>query len=173
MCTPGKDVRQNERKVRAAAHNDEGAHERRERGAVAHVDGAEHGVDYRAGERRVERVLLRTVHAANPAAEGCGVVAAQCPQHAAGCNVGTNVCAEGGQVDDDEKAQRTGEGVCGLAVEFGEGEGPGVVEERVEVVDAVEDGDHVEEGGQKANDVLCEDGFGDVDARLRYFFRKM
>jgi hypothetical protein len=33
-----------------------------------------------------------------------------------------------------------------LAVEFGEGKGPGVGEEGVEVVDGVEDGDEVEEG---------------------------
>lgn len=52
--------------------------------------------------------------------------------------------------------------VCGLAVEFGEGEGPRVVEEGVEVVYAVEDGDDVEEGSREAHDVLREDGFGDV-----------
>jgi hypothetical protein len=73
-------------------------------------------------------------------------------------------------VDDDEQAEGAGEGVCALAVEFGEGEGPGVAEERVEIVDGVEDGDYVEEGGEEADDVLGEDGFGDVDARFRDLF---
>lgn len=111
--------------------------------------------------------------ASDPAAEGRGVVAAQGPQHAPGRDVGTDVGAEGGQVDDDEEAKRAGEGVCGLAVELSEGKGPGVAEERVEIVDAVEDGDYVEKGGQEADNVLRENRFGNVDTRLGDFFRKM
>jgi hypothetical protein len=60
-----------------------------------------------------------------------------------------------------------------LAVEFGEGEGPGVFEERVEVVDRVEDGYKVEEGGYETDGVLGEDGFGDVGAWLGEFFSEM
>lgn len=41
-----------------------------------------------------------------------------------------------------------------LTVEFGEGEGPGVGEEGVEVVDGVEDGYDVEEGCGEADGVL-------------------
>jgi hypothetical protein len=73
-------------------------------------------------------------------------------------------------VNNDEEAEGAGDGVCGLAVKLGEWEGPGVREEGVEVVDAVEDGDDVEEGGEEADDVLCEDGFGDVDAWFGDFF---
>ena len=60
-----------------------------------------------------------------------------------------------------------------MTVEFGEGEGPGIAEERGQVVDAVENGDDVEEGGQEAYNILCEDGFGDVDAWFGDFFREM
>lgn len=63
--------------------------------------------------------------------------------------------------------------ICGLAVEFCEGEGPGVAEERVEIVDGVEDCYYVEEGGQTADDVLCEDRFGDVDSGSGDLFREM
>mgnify|MGYP004519396487 CR=1 FL=1 len=76
-------------------------------------------------------------------------------------------------MDDDQQAEGAGDAVCALAVEFGEREGPRVVEERGDVVDAVEDGNDVEEGGQEADDVLREDGFGDVDAGLRDFFCKV
>lgn len=168
-----QDVGQDEGQVRARAHDDEGADERGKRGAVADVDSAEHRVHQRAGEGRVERVLLRAVHAAQPGAEGCGGVAAERPEHAAGGDVGADVGAECGQVDDDEEAEGASKGVCGLAVEFGEGEGPGVGKEGVEVVDTVEDGDYIEEGGKEANDVLREDGFGNVDARLGDFLCKM
>ena len=76
-------------------------------------------------------------------------------------------------MDDDEEAEGAGGGVGGLAVEFGEGEGPGVGEEGVEVVDAVEYGDDVEEGGEEADDILREDGFGDVNAWFGDLFRKV
>ena len=76
-------------------------------------------------------------------------------------------------MDDDEEAEGAGDGVGGLAVELGEGEGPGVREEGVEVVDAVEDGYDVEEGGEEADDILREDGFGDVNAWFGDLFRKV
>ena len=60
-----------------------------------------------------------------------------------------------------------------MAVEFGEGEGPGVFEERIQVVDGVGDGYEVEEGGYEADGVLGEDGFGDVGAWLGEFFREV
>ena len=60
--------------------------------------------------------------------------------------------------------------VCGLAVELGEGKGPGVGEERVKVVDRVEDCDEVEEGGYEADGVLGEDCERDVAAGRGQFF---
>jgi hypothetical protein len=60
-----------------------------------------------------------------------------------------------------------------LSVEFGEGEWPRVGKQRVEVVDGVEDGYHVEEGGNTADNILGEDSFGDVDARVWEFFREV
>ena len=76
-------------------------------------------------------------------------------------------------MNDDEEAEGAGDGVGGLAVEFGEGEWPGVREEGFEVIDAVEDGDDVEEGSEEADDILSEDGFGYVDAWLRDFFSQV
>ena len=73
-------------------------------------------------------------------------------------------------MDNDEQAERAGEAVCALAVELCEWEGPGVVEQRVEVVDAVEDGDYVQECGDETDNVLREDGFGDVDTGLGDLF---
>lgn len=64
-------------------------------------------------------------------------------------------------------------GVCSLAVEFGEGEGPRVCEEGVEVVYRVEDCYEVEEGGYEADGVLGEDGFGDVGSGVGEFLREM
>lgn len=63
--------------------------------------------------------------------------------------------------------------VCGLAVQFGEGEGPGIGEEGVEVVDRVEDCDEVEEGGYKADGVLGEDRLGDIGTWTGEFFGEM
>ena len=173
MRPAGEDVGRDEGEVGAAAHNDEGPDESGERGAVAHVDGAEQAIKHRAGERRVERVLLRLVHAADPRAARRRIIAPQRPQHAARGDVCADVGAERGEVDDDEEAEGAGDGVGGLAVELGEGEGPGVREEGVEVVDAVEDGDDVEEGGEEADDILREDGFGDVNAWFGDLFRKV
>ena len=48
--------------------------------------------------------------------------------------VGSDGCAKGGEEDDNEEAEGAAVRVCGLAVKFGEGEGPGVREEGVEVV---------------------------------------
>ena len=169
----GKDVGRDEGQVRATGHDDERPDESRKGGAIAHVDGAEQAVEHGAGERRVERVLLRGVYAADPRAAWCGVVAAQRPQHAARGDVCADVCAEGGEVDDDEEAEGAGNGVGGLAVEVGEGEWPGIREEGVEVIDAVEDGDDVEEGSEEADDILSEDGFGYVDAWLSDFFSQV
>ena len=63
--------------------------------------------------------------------------------------------------------------VCGLAVEFGEGKGPWVGEEGVEIVDRVKDCDEVEKGGYEADRVLGENRFGDVGAWTRKFFGKV
>lgn len=74
-------------------------------------------------------------------AERCGVVAAEGPEHAAAGDVAANVCAKGREEDDDEEAEGAAVRVCGLAVEFCEGKGPGVREEGVEVVYGIEDCD--------------------------------
>lgn len=63
--------------------------------------------------------------------------------------------------------------VCGLPVEFGEGEGPGVGEERFEVVYRVEDCDKVDEGGCEADGILGENRFGNVVTRAWELFSKM
>jgi hypothetical protein len=76
-------------------------------------------------------------------------------------------------MDDDEQTEGAGGAVRSLAVELGEGEGPGIVEERVEIVDCVEDGNYVEEGSDEADDVLREDGFGDIDTWFGDFFCKV
>jgi hypothetical protein len=60
--------------------------------------------------------------------------------------------------------------VCTLSVEFGEGEGPGVGEEGIKVVDGVENCDDVEEGGGEADGVLGEDGAGDIGSWVGDFF---
>ena len=52
--------------------------------------------------------------------------------------------------------------ICGLAVEFCEGEGPGVREKGVEIVYGVKDCDEVKEGCYEADRILREDGFGNV-----------
>ena len=173
MRPAGEDVGRDEGEVRAAGHDDEGPDERSERGAVAHVDSAEQAIKHRAGERRVERVLLRLVHAADPRAARRRIIAPQRPQHAARGDVCADVGAERGEVDDDEEAEGAGDGVGGLAVELGEGEGPGVREEGVEVVYRVEDCYEVEEGGYEADGVLGEDGFGDVGSGAGEFLREM
>lgn len=63
--------------------------------------------------------------------------------------------------------------VCGLAVEFGEGEGPWIREEGLEVVDGVEDCDEVEKGGDEAHGILSEDRFGDVRTWTGKLFSEM
>jgi hypothetical protein len=63
--------------------------------------------------------------------------------------------------------------VCGLAVQLRERERPRVREEAVQVVDGIEDGDNIEESGQAAYNVLCENGFRDVDPGTRELFSEM
>lgn len=113
------------------------------------------------------------VDRANPRREGSCTVATKRPQHATRRNVAANVCAEHGEEDNDEEAEGAGIGVCGLAVQLGEREWPRVGEERVEIVDGVEDCYDVAKGGGEADYILRKDGFGDVHARSRNFFRKV
>ena len=110
---------------------------------------------------------------ADPGGERGCAVATERPEHAAGCNVAADAGAEGGQEDDDEEAEGAGARVCGLAVEFGEGERPGVVEEGGQVVDGVENCDDIAEGAEEADNVLREDGSGNVYARAGDFFCEM
>jgi hypothetical protein len=63
--------------------------------------------------------------------------------------------------------------VCGLTVEFGEGKGPRVGEQCVEIVYGVKDCDEVEEGGYKSDRVLRENRFGYVGAWARKLFGEM
>lgn len=60
-----------------------------------------------------------------------------------------------------------------LAVKLCKGKGPGVAEESFEVIDGVEDGNEVEECGDKADGILSENGFRDVDSGAGKLFGKM
>lgn len=91
-----------------------------------------------------------------------GVFSGQGPKYAAGSQVATKQAEEKGEEAHEEEAESAAGGVCGLAVDGGEGEEVGAGEDGVEVGDAVEDGDEVGEGCDEADDELGEDGFRDV-----------
>lgn len=134
MLALGEDIGKHECKVGHAGHDDERSNECVESSAATDVHNSKERVEYGAHDCCVEGVAPFLVNLADPGGERCRVVTTEGPEHTAGGDVAANVCGDGGQEDDDDETEGSGVRVCGLAVDFGEGEGPGGFEEGVEVV---------------------------------------
>jgi hypothetical protein len=60
--------------------------------------------------------------------------------------------------------------IRGLTIKLGKGEWPRVRKQRVEVVNGVENSDHVAKSCSETDNVLCENSLGNIDSRARDFF---
>lgn len=113
------------------------------------------------------------IDAAEPLGEGGGSVASKGPESTAGGDIAAAASDEGRQKGDDQQSESSASGSSGLVVDFGKGETVDAGDDLWEVIDRVEDGNHVKDTGDEANAHLGEDGLGDVTAGLRDFFRQM
>ena len=165
----GQDVREDSHEVGKTGQLHEAADEGVESRGRAEVDAGQDGDDAAAGERGVEGVVEGRVDVAEPFREGRCAVARQCPESSAGGDVAASGCDQGGQEGDEQKAQSAAAGAGGLVVDLGEGE-ERAVGDCVDVLDGVEDGDHVADAGDEADAHLGQDGLGDVAARLGDLF---
>lgn len=107
--------------------------------------------------------MLAGVDMGEKAAERHGSVTGQGPDNTAGGDETTDTGYEGGQESEEEQPDRTGLGAGDLPVDLCEREGVSALQDGVKVANAVKDGQKVEKAGDGANDVLGQDGFGDVE----------
>lgn len=157
--------------IRQRSEDSETPHERIERRARADVHAPDSGTRYANDDRRPERVAERRIYMRDPPREGDAIVARHCPEGAAGGDDGAGDADHHIEDEDYEEGGGRGLAVCRLEVDRLEGEGEcgGLVEDGVEVVDAVEEGNVEEEDGEEAADQLCGYAVGDVLLRVGDF----
>ena len=98
----------------------------------------------------------------HPAGEGSGVVAGEGPESAAAREVAACAGDEGWDKGEDEQSQSASTGAGCLVVDGRQGEGAVAVENVIEVVDRIEERDHVWNGCQEPRHHLRQDGLGDI-----------
>lgn len=113
------------------------------------------------------------VDPAKPFREWGGSVASKGPEGTAGGDVAAAASDEGGQESDDQQTESSASGSGGLVVNLGKGETVNAGDDLWEVVDRVEDGNHVNNTGDEPNAHLGQDSLRDVTAGLGDFFRQM
>lgn len=166
-------MREDGGKVGKTGELDEGTDEGVESGRRADVDTGKDG-DYDATDQGcVEWVVHLAVDAAEPFGEGSGSVASKGPEGTTGGDVAAAASDEGRQEGDDQQSESSASGSGGLVVDLGKGKTVDAVDDLWEVIDRVEDGNHVKDTGDEANAHLGQNGLGDVTAGLRDFFRQM
>lgn len=170
VAPSAEDVGNDESKVGQRRKDDKGSDEGAECGAAADIHTSNNCVQHRTYQCRIQWVSPFLINVSDPARKRRRIVSAESPQHTSRCDVASDVRSEGWKEDDEEEADRACLAIGSLAVEFGERKGPGVREKRGEVVHRIKDCDDVAEGSGEADDVLSQDGFGDVDAGEGDFF---
>ena len=136
----------------------------------AQVDTSQDGDDAPAGEGRVERVVESAVDATHPFGEGSRAVAGESPQGTAGSDVAARGRDQGWQEGDDQEAKGTPTGAGGLVVDLRQGEVVGAGGDAVEILNRIEDGNHVQNTGDETDGHLSQHRLGDVTAGLGNLF---
>lgn len=166
-------MREDGGKVGKTGELHEGTDKGVECGGRADVDTGEDGDDDAANQSRVEWVVHPAVDAAKPVGKGGGSVASKGPEGTASGDVATAAGDDGGQESHDQQSKGSASGSGGLVVDLGEREAVNAGDDLAEIVDRVENGNHVKDTGDEANAHLSQDSLGNVTAGLRNFFRQM
>lgn len=163
--TAGQDVRENGHEVRKTGQLHEASHEGAEGGSRAEVDARQDGDETGADQGGVEGVLERGADASNPSREWSGAITSNSPERTAGGDVTATGSDKGRQVSDDQKTQSAATGAGGLAVDLSQGEEGGRVAHLVEVVDGIEDCNHIADTSDETDTHLGQDSLGDISTR--------
>lgn len=161
---PGEDMREDGGEVGERRQLHETTDEGIESGGGSDVNAGKDGNDHTTGQGCVERVVHPGIDAAEPAGEGGRPITRNGPQGTAGGDVATSTCDGSGKEGHDQQTKGAASSTRGLAVDLGEGETVGIFHDLVEVVDGIEDGDHVENTGDEPDRHLSKDGLRDVAA---------
>ena len=94
-----------------------------------------------------------------------GAVTSQSPEDTAGSYRAANACDETRDKGQKQEANGASLSPSGLAIDFGEGKEEGAVENSIQVINAVKDGNKVEKAAQKTEYELRKNGLGNVDTR--------
>lgn len=128
-------------------------------------DTAHERADDAAEERCVEGIVEGRMDLGKEAAERGGVVPRERPERSTCRDITSDAVNKRGQKGHDKKTDSSRIASCRLAVDIGQRKGRGCREDRVQVLDGVEDGDEVQEGSDEADDKLSQHGFWDIAAR--------
>lgn len=159
---PGEDMREDGGEVGKRGQLHETADEGIESGGGSDVNASKDGNDHTTDQGRVKRVVHPGIDTSEPAGEGGRSITRNGPQGTAGGDVATSTCDDSGQEGNDQQSKGATSSTRGLAVDLGEGKTVGVAHDQVEVIDGIEDGDHIEQTGDEADRHLSKDGLRDV-----------
>lgn len=149
----------------------EAADEGVEGGGGANVDTGEDGDHCPADEGGIEGIVHRGVDAADLVGERSGAVTSKCPEGSPSSDVAASTVDDGGEEGHNQESKTTAPGSTGLVVDLSKRER--AVQDSLDVVDGVEERNHVEQPGDEADAHLSQDSLGDVLAGLGDLLRKM
>lgn len=181
----------------------EAAHERVERGGRADIDAGKCGDKESTSKRCIERVVHFRVDFGQPPAERRGPVSADRPKCSSctpnilsegarlaaasaqrgkqmkrvyihtRSDVAADASEEGRDKSNNQQTKRSSSGSSGLSVDLGERESVGIHHDHVQVVNGIENGDHVEQGGHEPYGHLRQNRLRDIAAGVRNLLGKM
>jgi len=153
-----QDVREDSARVGQRAEHDEGGDQRLEGRRAPDIDAAQAGDHEAHGNRGTHGGVERGVDLREEGREGSRVVACKAPPHASAGDEGADERWERGQEEEAGQANCAGVGTRGLHVDVCGWEiGPAAVEDGIEVVDGVEEGNKIHECGGEGCEHLQHD----------------
>lgn len=160
----GEDMRKDGGEVGKRGQLHETADEGIESGGGSDVNTSQDGNNHTTDQGCVERVVHPGIDTSQPAGEGGRFITRNGPQGTTSGDVATGTCDDSGQEGNDQQSKGATPSTRGLAVDLGERETVGIAHDQVEVIDGIEDRDHIEKTGDEADRHLSKDGLRDVAA---------
>ncbi len=137
----------------------------------ANVDTGEDGHHGATDEGGIEGVVHGGVDAADLVGERSRAVTSKCPEGAASSDVAARAVDDGGQEGHNQETKATAPRPTGLVVDLSKGER--AVQDGPDVVDGVEERNHIKQPRDEADAHLGKDSLGDVLAGLGDLLCKM
>ena len=150
-----KKMRQDGGEVGERGQHDEGPDKGVKCGLASYVNAAEEWGYGCTQDDRVEWIPLLLVYSCKKVTEWRGLVASESPEYTAGGQEEPHSCKDRRYKYEEEKTQSAPYGAGSLAVDFGKGEEVRAGQDGLEIVNAIEEGNDVEESREKSDNVLC------------------